>query len=217
MNQIKVCPFCAEDIKTAAIVCKHCKRDLPAIVSLTKNNTKKTLLVNETSEDKETIKKLTVNQISQDIKIDRKEIQVEHSNVNTNLMKQQFKTTQRLDPSCDGCGLSGELKRVQLYENVGMLILRNHRSVTGNFCKNCIDYYFWSFTGKTTFLGWWSPMSLIFTPFILFNNYLIFLSTRRMKKPSDNRTPELKTDWKSITIFSWAFIGLLIFSIIISI
>ena len=25
----RACPFCAETIKSAAIVCKHCKRDLP--------------------------------------------------------------------------------------------------------------------------------------------------------------------------------------------
>jgi hypothetical protein len=29
MSKLKVCPFCAEDIKIAAIVCKHCGRDLP--------------------------------------------------------------------------------------------------------------------------------------------------------------------------------------------
>lgn len=29
-SDIKQCPFCAEDIKKAAIVCKHCGRDLPA-------------------------------------------------------------------------------------------------------------------------------------------------------------------------------------------
>ena len=28
-NDTKPCPFCAEAIKAAAIVCKHCKRDLP--------------------------------------------------------------------------------------------------------------------------------------------------------------------------------------------
>lgn len=29
-NPAKPCPFCAEDINTAAIVCKHCGRDVPA-------------------------------------------------------------------------------------------------------------------------------------------------------------------------------------------
>lgn len=27
----RICPFCAESIKAAAIVCKHCGRDLPAL------------------------------------------------------------------------------------------------------------------------------------------------------------------------------------------
>lgn len=29
--ELKTCPFCAEPIRKAAIVCKHCSRDLPAI------------------------------------------------------------------------------------------------------------------------------------------------------------------------------------------
>lgn len=37
MEKIKQCPYCAEDIKAAAIVCKHCGRQLPEYKPLSSN------------------------------------------------------------------------------------------------------------------------------------------------------------------------------------
>ena len=76
---------------------------------------------------------------------------------------------------CESCGLPIETKYVEFYENVGMIFMRQHRAVKGNFCKPCIDYYFWNLTGKTMLVGWWGTISFIVTPFILLNNLIRFI------------------------------------------
>ncbi len=113
---------------------------------------------------------------------------------------------------CQSCGLPVETQYVEFYENVGMIFMRQHRNAKGNFCKSCIDYYFWNFTGKTILLGWWGTISFIVTPFILFNNFLRFIFTLGMKKFPLSITPNPSPFWVFTTLGGVAISGFFLFS-----
>jgi len=114
---------------------------------------------------------------------------------------------------CENCGLQVETKYVEFYENVGMVFIRQHRSVKGNFCKPCIDYYFWTLTGKTMLVGWWGAISFIVTPFILLNNLLRFVFTFGMKKALLKITPSPSPFWIFSTIGGFLILGFFFFSL----
>lgn len=85
---------------------------------------------------------------------------------------------------CHSCGAMGPTKRFQFYENVGAIVVRFHRSISGDLCKPCATRYFWNFTGKTVLLGWWGVISFILTPLILLNNVIQFLRAIPMDTPA---------------------------------
>lgn len=114
---------------------------------------------------------------------------------------------------CDNCHLPAETKYIEFYENVGMLFMRKHRSVKGNLCKFCINYYFWNLTGKTMLLGWWGTISFIVTPFILLNNLLRFIFSSGMKKPPVKIVPEPSLFWLFSAVSGFLLIGIYLFSI----
>jgi len=68
---------------------------------------------------------------------------------------------------CQSCGREAQTKYVEYYQNIGVLILRFSKEVKGHLCKECTNKYFWSFTGKTLFLGWWGVISFFITLFII--------------------------------------------------
>lgn len=81
---------------------------------------------------------------------------------------------------CDSCGDTGATKHVAFYQNVGLVIMRQSKTVEGNLCKACIDRVFWRFTLITLVFGWWGLISFFVTPFFLLNNVARFLGTRGM-------------------------------------
>ncbi len=120
-----------------------------------------------------------------------------------------------IDPSeeyCESCGLTVQTKYVEFYENIGMIIMRRHRSIKGKFCKSCIDYYFWNMTGKTMLLGWWGIISFIVTPFILINNFFRFAFTLGMKKLPLSIFPKPSPLWVSMVIGGILLFGFFLFN-----
>ncbi len=62
-------------------------------------------------------------------------------------------------PGCQCCGRSAPTKNVSFMWNIGAIILRFHKTLSGNFCKRCISKTFWEYMLITTFLGWWGLIS----------------------------------------------------------
>lgn len=93
---------------------------------------------------------------------------------------------------CQCCGVEAPTKYVSFHQNIGVLVMRFSKSISGNLCKSCIHNNFWSMTGTTAVLGWWGLISLIVTPFFLLNNigrYAFCLSMQPV--PPGAKPPEL--------------------------
>jgi hypothetical protein len=93
---------------------------------------------------------------------------------------------------CQECGREAPTRYVDFYQNIGMLVMRQHREVKGNLCKDCINSNFWKMTGTTLVLGWWGTISFVFTLFILPNNIIRYLGTLGMPPvPAGAMKPQL--------------------------
>ncbi len=71
---------------------------------------------------------------------------------------------------CEACGQNEALAHVVFYENRGAIVMRYHREIRGNFCKSCIDKYFWKYTLTTLCIGWLGVISLFIAPVYIINN-----------------------------------------------
>jgi len=86
------------------------------------------------------------------------------------------------DKTCKNCGEIRPLKYVKFLKNIGLLIIRQEYSISGNFCKECINKYFINYFFITLFLGWWGVISFIMTPLYLINNLYYYFKTIGLKK-----------------------------------
>jgi hypothetical protein len=84
--------------------------------------------------------------------------------------------------TCVACHQHAPTQYVTIWQNIGALVMRFHKKISGNLCRNCIDKYFWEYTLITFFFGWWGIISFFFTLFILPSNLVTFLSTRKLPR-----------------------------------
>src|SRR5688572_24664486 len=94
---------------------------------------------------------------------------------------------------CQKCGLEAETKYIELYQNVGLLIIRFHKVTKGHLCKYCISKTFWKYTGISLIGGWWGIISLCLNPFVLANNIYRYVASHQMESPTPDATAPVLT------------------------
>lgn len=75
---------------------------------------------------------------------------------------------------CQLCGNMRQTALVQFQRNIGMVVLRQTRSIQANMCKTCVGKTFWKFEGLNLLLGPWGFISLIVTPIYLITNIVAY-------------------------------------------
>ena len=80
---------------------------------------------------------------------------------------------------CQVCGNMRQTSPVTFNRNIGMIVLRQTRSISGNMCKTCLSKHYWQFTGLNLLLGPWGMISLIVTPIYLVTNTVSYVSASR--------------------------------------
>jgi len=80
---------------------------------------------------------------------------------------------------CQVCGNMRQTALVKFQHNIGMVIVRQTRTIQGYMCKTCVGKKFWEYTGKNLLLGPWGLISLILTPIYLIMNVVAYVSAAR--------------------------------------
>ena len=87
---------------------------------------------------------------------------------------------------CEACRRVGPLKQATFMQNIGAVVLRFPRTVSGQLCKFCIDKYFFRFTAVTMTLGWWGIISFFHSLFAIPSNFINWIGSFGMVTPQDD-------------------------------
>jgi hypothetical protein len=80
---------------------------------------------------------------------------------------------------CQVCGNVRQTSTVTFQHNIGMIVLRQTRSIQANMCKTCMRSKYWEYMGKNLLLGPWGIVSAIVTPIYMVTNTVTNVSGAR--------------------------------------
>jgi len=83
---------------------------------------------------------------------------------------------------CQTCGSMRQTSPVSFTRNVGMLVVRQTKTLKGNLCKSCVIKNFWDFTVKNLLFGPWGTISMIVTPIYFVTNIVSYISAMNRLK-----------------------------------
>ena len=87
---------------------------------------------------------------------------------------------------CQACGRVGPTKSVTFMQNIGALIIRFPKTITGHLCKFCVDKYAFQYTAITMLLGWWGMIPFVYSLFAVPLNLFNWARTIGMPLPPDD-------------------------------
>lgn len=88
--------------------------------------------------------------------------------------------------ACQACGREGPTKQVTLMQNIGVLVIRFPKTLSGHLCKFCIDHNFFKMTLITSLFGWWGVISFFYTLVSLPVNFVARMKSIGMSSPQED-------------------------------
>jgi hypothetical protein len=112
--------------------------------------------------------------------------------------------------SCQICGRDAPTKRVTFMQNIGVLVIRFPKQVSGALCRHCIDKYFFEMTGITMLFGWWGMISFFYSLVAVPVNVFTYLGALSLPAPPDDlRSLDAKKTRSVVMIVLGALMGCL--------
>jgi len=106
---------------------------------------------------------------------------------------------------CQGCQAIAPTKQVLFLQNIGAVIIRFHRRISGQLCRNCVNEHFARMTLITSIIGWWGIVSVVVTPIYLLINLFNYLSCLSLKPNPGTPSTGTGLAWLAFVIALWPF------------
>jgi hypothetical protein len=87
---------------------------------------------------------------------------------------------------CQACGRVGPTKSATFMQNIGVIIIRFPKTISGHLCKFCIDKYALQYTAITMLFGWWGVISFIYSLIAIPVNTIHWLRSIGMPTPPED-------------------------------